>query len=1183
MSLGKLVLDLNMNGGQFSVSLKEATGALARFVMGANRADSSVRRTESGFRALSATIRDTVVTLALARDALRTVAMATVGWQKSILSVNGEMQRSIALMKAFSKETDPIKATAEAMGDVTKLLTKASNAPFSLTAITNSFVKLRVSGIEPIEQGFNAMIDAVAQFGGNDEALKRASVAIQQMAGKGVVSMEELRQQLGEAVPTAIQSMADGLGVTYSKLVKEISQGKVKSEPAIIAMFREMEFSATGAAKNMMDTWGGAVAQLDTEFKKLMLTVGGFQEGYGEGTYMHGMTSGLKSLTEILKDPSIQATAKQFGENLTGIMNSMIESGKTIISYRDGIYDVAKALLTVYAATKAVAIFGAIGTAIASMAAKSGLAAIAIRASMTSIAASAGVAAAGFTAMGVAGTRAAGALAAARGIMGMVGGAASLLTGPLGILTAAIAAGTYAWFEYRRAAQAGIDAMITSKGVGAGLAELTKAQTKIIENNTAIEGLKLEKAYSDGSVKNPLDTMGIAGSFSKSSAENDAEMERLIKENAQLAVSVVQAQANIIAAAGNAEFTVAETAIRAGMDKVNKAYNEGMKQHRERLLQGEKDGTGKTKEFEAESAKKKYELETQWMEAQYNGYTAQRDLLMQEIQEKQETLKDGTKIQLNDDQAKAKSLAVDQLDRAIGELGQRQEGLIQSRKSFLETMMGAGSGKPTKTPFDGLTIFVDGMRKKLATLDAKVDETNPYLAQLAATVESLGGKKLPNFDKVYSEGIKLAEAAWAQEKAKKALTDANKTYTDGMERLDQIQGLIKAKLAKVENNNPWEKASADTERYEDELTDLIMKMNEAKDAAYKANVEGSGKSMLAKLEQEAVVAAAKVDETRAAMEQLQIQAAQKGMYNDALDIESGLMTDTDKAKFEYDRRSADAQAFFDNHRAQLMADSEAYAAYNQYRAALDAQYQRETESGLDEWIRQNKDATQQYKALWGSAMDRFNDLVVDGLTTGKASMTDFVTFVLKEFLRIQVAKAMAAAAEQTSGMGGWLSGLVSIGSAMMGGGAGGGNGMAAGSAGATSSNLGASAGGYSSSYFANGGIMTEYGQLALNKYANGGIAKTPQVAIYGEGKKPEAYVPLPDGRTIPVTMKGGGAGGSVNNMPVSISITVNKDGSETSESSDDALMNGLASKIKVLCMEVLLTETRPGGIIDRRK
>ncbi len=1169
MSLGKLVLDLNMNGGQFSVSLKEATGALARFVMGARGADNAVRRTESGFRALSATIRDTVVTLALARDALRTVAMATVGWQKSILSVNGEMQRSLALMKAFSRESDPIRATAEAMSDVTKLLTKASNAPFSLAAITNAFVKLRVSGIQPMEQNFNAMIDAVAQFGGNDEALKRASVAIQQMAGKGVISMEELRQQLGEAVPTAIQQMADGLGVTYSKLVKEISQGKVKSEPAIIAMFREMEFASSGAAKDMMDTWGGAVAQLDTEFKKLMLVVGGFEEGYAEGTYMHGMVSGLKSLTDILKDPSVQASAKAFGENLTGVMNAMIEGGKTVISYRNGIYETGKALLTIYAATKAIAIIGALGTAFMGMGGKAAAAAVAVRASGAAIATSYSTMTAGIAAMGVASTRMTGAMGAARGVMGILGGVAGALVGPIGLVTAAVAAGTYAWFEYRKAAQAGIDAMIMSKGVGAGIDEMTKAQERIIGNEAKIKALRLENASSFQKKETPR------------TIRNDGEIKRLEQESAQLSVAVIQAQNNVIQATANAEFSSSEFAIRGGMSKVKKAYDEGIREYRARLLEGDKTGKNKNDDFKTETFNQKYKLETDRLKGEYELWTSQRDRLEQEVATKQETV-GNVKVGLTPDQLKAKDLAIEQLDRAIGEIGQKQETLVQSKQAFEDTILGAGNGKPVKTAFDGLTIFVDGMRKKLATLDAKVDETNPYLAQLAATVESLGGKKLPNFDKVYSEGIKLAEAAWAQEKAKKALTDANKTYTDGMERLDQIQGLIKAKLAKVENNNPWEKASADTERYEDELTDLIMKMNEAKDAAYKANVEGSGKSMLAKLEQEAVVAAAKVDETRAAMEQLQIQAAQKGMYNDALDIESGLMTDTDKAKFEYDRRSADAQAFFDNHRAQLMADSEAYAAYNQYRAALDAQYQRETESGLDEWIRQNKDATQQYKALWGSAMDRFNDLVVDGLTTGKASMTDFVTFVLKEFLRIQVAKAMAAAAEQTSGAGGWLSGLISIGSAFVGGG-GGGNGMAAGSAGATSSNLGASSAGYSGKYFANGGIMTEYGALALNKYANGGIAKTPQVAIYGEGKKPEAYVPLPDGRTIPVTMKGGGAGGSVNNMPVSISITVNKDGSETSESSDDALMNGLASKIKVLCMEVLLTETRPGGIIDRRK
>jgi len=58
--------------------------------------------------------------------------------------------------------------------------------------------------------------------------------------------------------------------------------------------------------------------------------------------------------------------------------------------------------------------------------------------------------------------------------------------------------------------------------------------------------------------------------------------------------------------------------------------------------------------------------------------------------------------------------------------------------------------------------------------------------------------------------------------------------------------------------------------------------------------------------------------------------------------------------------------------------------------------------------------------------------------------------------------------------------------------------------------------------FANGGVMTGAGPLPLRKYAAGGIASSPQLAMFGEGRTPEAFVPLPDGRTIPVTMRGGG-------------------------------------------------------------
>jgi len=58
-----------------------------------------------------------------------------------------------------------------------------------------------------------------------------------------------------------------------------------------------------------------------------------------------------------------------------------------------------------------------------------------------------------------------------------------------------------------------------------------------------------------------------------------------------------------------------------------------------------------------------------------------------------------------------------------------------------------------------------------------------------------------------------------------------------------------------------------------------------------------------------------------------------------------------------------------------------------------------------------------------------------------------------------------------------------------------------------------------------GNVVTAEGPLSLSRYAtggihrsSGGIARRPTLSLFGEGRTPEAYVPLPDGRTIPVTL-----------------------------------------------------------------
>lgn len=66
-----------------------------------------------------------------------------------------------------------------------------------------------------------------------------------------------------------------------------------------------------------------------------------------------------------------------------------------------------------------------------------------------------------------------------------------------------------------------------------------------------------------------------------------------------------------------------------------------------------------------------------------------------------------------------------------------------------------------------------------------------------------------------------------------------------------------------------------------------------------------------------------------------------------------------------------------------------------------------------------------------------------------------------------------------------------------------------------------------------GGVTGGFlGHGPAQKYATGGIARSPQLALFGEGGTAEAFVPLPDGRRIPAYVRGGepGAGATIINI-----------------------------------------------------
>lgn len=183
---------------------------------------------------------------------------------------------------------------------------------------------------------------------------------------------------------------------------------------------------------------------------------------------------------------------------------------------------------------------------------------------------------------------------------------------------------------------------------------------------------------------------------------------------------------------------------------------------------------------------------------------------------------------------------------------------------------------------------------------------------------------------------------------------------------------------------------------------------------------------------------------------------------------------------------------------QMKRGNEEQELYNQLRAAgvtLDSKAGQEIKilveqyQDLEDQQRRTKETTEALQ----KATDGFFERLIDGFSDGKISAEEFGQAALEIFKQIFTAKDSVTGTSLAPGI---LSGL------------------------------GRSLGGIFSRIFpfADGGIMTSGGPLPLRMYKNGGIANSPQMAIYGEGDDPEAYVPLPDGRSIPVTMTGAAGG-----------------------------------------------------------
>ena len=175
------------------------------------------------------------------------------------------------------------------------------------------------------------ILDVAGAVGMSTSEAALLGSALAQVKAKGVVSMEELRQQIAEKGVPVIEALADKLGVAQGALIAMVSEGKVPAQ-TLIDLFLNMEGSFgkfIGGANRMGATFLGMLGRLRGAWRLLLAD---FAAPIADS--LKPLISSALGLVERFRAQAV-AAGKAVGDALFAAF-ALVKSGKTFDLLRAG-------------------------------------------------------------------------------------------------------------------------------------------------------------------------------------------------------------------------------------------------------------------------------------------------------------------------------------------------------------------------------------------------------------------------------------------------------------------------------------------------------------------------------------------------------------------------------------------------------------------------------------------------------------------------------------------------------------------------------------------------------------------------------------------------------------------------------------------------------------------------------
>lgn len=155
------------------------------------------------------------------------------------IGLSNLVTRFIEVAKETNRVTTALKNVSGSMSKFADnqryLLDLAKKYGLEINALTGNYAKFTaaasISGMSMQEQRkiFESLSRATTAFGMSAEDSNGVFLALSQMMSKGKISSEELRLQIGERLPIALQAMAKAAGTSVAGLDKLLKEGKLLS------------------------------------------------------------------------------------------------------------------------------------------------------------------------------------------------------------------------------------------------------------------------------------------------------------------------------------------------------------------------------------------------------------------------------------------------------------------------------------------------------------------------------------------------------------------------------------------------------------------------------------------------------------------------------------------------------------------------------------------------------------------------------------------------------------------------------------------------------------------------------------------------------------------------------------------------------------------------------------------